>query len=255
MTATESSTASSERLFVESLPVVDRILAIIARRHALAASDTEEFAAWARSRLMDDGYAILRKFGGRSSLATYLSVVLSNLFRDFRNARWGRWRPSAAAGRMGPVGIRLDELLHRDGCSLREAMGILQSAGSTLTEGELTRMAARLPSHLTHREVGIEHADAVPTPSDVDRPASERDRVTAALEAALATLSDEERIITRLRYWDGTSIADIARTLHLDQKPLYRRFEDIQQRLRVVLERHGVSEAMAREALAEEGIW
>lgn len=255
VTATESSPASWERLFIESLPVVDRLLAIIAKRHSLATADADEFAAWARGRLMDDGYAILRKFGGRSSLATYLSVVLSNLFRDFRNARWGRWRPSAAATRLGPTGIRLDELLNRDGCSLREAVGILHSAGVTLTEGELTRMASRLPAHSTHREVDLARAEAEPARQNLTGLTGERDRLNTALDSALSTLSDQDRIITRMRYWDGTSIADIARTLHIDQKPLYRRFDDIQRRLRTALERHGISEALAREVLVDEEIW
>ncbi len=255
MTVAEPSTTSAERLFLSNLDVVDRILAIIARRHSLARADADEFASWARGRLIDSDYAILRKFGGRSSIATYLSVVLSNLFRDYRNARWGRWRPSAAATRLGPVGIRLEELLHRDGCSLRESVGILRSAGVSLSDSDLGRMAARLPAHTPHREVDLDAGEPIPAnpPSAVSD--SERDQIRAALEAALETLSDEDRIITRMRYWDGSSIADIARLMRLEQKPLYRRLADIQQRLRAVLERHGIGEARAREVLTDEGAW
>ena len=251
----EPSTTSPERLFLEHLDVVERIVAIIARRNTLAPSDAEEFGSWARGRLIDSDYAILRKFGGRSSMATYLSVVLSNLFRDFRNARWGRWRPSAAAVRLGPIGIRLDELLHRDGCTLREAIGMLRSTDAGLSDVELARTAARLPYHGLNREVQLDAGETMPASHAPDIDHAVRERINVALEAAIATLSDEERVITRMRYWEGTSIAEIARALRIEQKPLYRRLIEIQNRLRSALERDGIGEAQARDILEDTGAW
>ena len=257
MTSTGQPVGSPERLFLEHLPVIDRILAIIARRNALAAADAEEFAAWARVRLTDGDYAILRKFGGRCSLKTYLSVVLSNLFRDYRNSAWGRWRPSAAATRLGPLAIRLEELVSRDGCALREAVGILRSGGATETDAELTRLAARLPQRTTGRTVAVDDLEET-LPAEQSAPPAqdeERSRVEHALLASIAELPDEDRVITRMRFWDGVSVADIAKALGLDQKPLYRRIETIQRRLRDSLARHGITQQRAREVLVEEGIW
>ena len=257
MTVAERSNSSPERLFLDHLDVIERIIAIIARRHTLSASDAEEFGSWAKGRLMDSDYAILRKFGGRSSLATYLSVVLSNLYRDYRNSVWGRWRPSAAAQRFGPVAIRLEELVSRDGCSVREAIGILRSRGATATDAELTRLAARLPQRTTDRTVSVEEVEeALPAPRGSSSVADEeRSTVEHALLASISELPDEDRVITRMRFWDGLSVADIAKTLRLDQKPLYRRIEMIQRRLRDTLARHGITQQRAREVLAEEGIW
>ena len=253
----DASRADGERLFLQQLPAIDRIIAIIARRNALSASDADEFAAWARGRLTDSDFAILRKFGGRSSLPTYLSVVVGNLFRDYRNSIWGRWRPSAAALRMGPIGVRLEELLVRDGSPLREAMGILRSAGAGESDIQLARMAARLPNRPLDREVALEAiGDAVPDTTRVPLlSADERTRVDAALLLALNELQDEDRVITRMRFWDGVSVADIARLLHLEQKPLYRRIEATQRQLRAALMRRGVTEQDARELLSEDGIW
>jgi hypothetical protein len=97
-----------ERMFLAALPIMERIVAVQVQRHALSASDAEDFASWARARIIGDDYAVLRSFGGRSSLKTYLTAVFINLFRDYRNEAWGRWRPSAAATRLGPVSIRRD---------------------------------------------------------------------------------------------------------------------------------------------------
>ena len=252
-----ASRADGERLFLQQLPAIDRIIAIIAHRNVLSGSDADEFAAWARGRLTDSDYGILRKFAGRSSLPTYLSVVVGNLFRDYRNSLWGRWRPSAAALRMGPIGVRLEELLVRDGSPLREAIGILRSAGAVESDIQLARMAARLPNRPLDREVALEAiGDAVPDPTRVPLlSADERARVDAALLHALNELQDEDRVITRMRFWDGVSVADIARLLHLEQKPLYRRIEATQRQLREALMRRGVTEQDARELLSEDGIW
>src|SRR5215212_7376883 len=108
-------TASNpEAMFLANLSLIDRIIAVTARRNALGGADAEDFGAWTKGRLVEGDYAILRKFNQRSSLATYLTVVITNLLRDYRNSRWGRWRPSAEARRCGPVAVRLEELLYRD---------------------------------------------------------------------------------------------------------------------------------------------
>src|SRR5580765_7001368 len=139
MTSSAVTTTGSnpESVFLANLALIDRLIALIARRHALSASDAEEFGAWAREKIIDCDYAVIRKFGGRSSLSTYLTTVLVNLFRDFRNARWGRWRPSAEAKRRGPIGIRLEELIYRDGHPLRESVQILQALGAQFSETDL----------------------------------------------------------------------------------------------------------------------
>lgn len=240
MTSSGAPEIPFEQQFLSALPIVDRILVVIARRNALSASDADELAAWAKGRLVDNDYSILRKFGGRSSLPTYLTVVCQNLFRDWRNARWGRWRPSAMAERLGPLAKRLEELLWRDGHPMREAIEILRASGCTESDIELRRLAAQLPQRVTDREVGLDTvADSAVL--GVDPPALDDDsRRFEALRAAIAELGPEDCLIVRMRYSDGQSVADIARFLKLDQKPLYRRIEGIQRRLRDRLRELGI---------------
>ena len=258
MSALEPLAVDPEKAFLDSLPVIDRVIAIIARRHGLPRADAEEFTAWARARIIDGDYAIIRKFAGRSSLPTYLSVVLTNLFRDYRNSAWGRWRPSAAATRLGPVGIRLEELLYRDGCSVRESVGVLRSAGVALTVGELADLAVRIPQRQPTKEVGLEELNVAGAAADsaVDSASFEENgEIASSLRAVVEELSPEDQIITRMRFWSDVSVADIARTLGLEQKPLYRRLESIQERLRTLLAARGIDRERALDVLAGEARW
>jgi RNA polymerase sigma factor (sigma-70 family) len=256
MLAPQALVVDPERTFLDSLPVIERIIAILARRHSLSRSDAEEFGAWARARLVDGEYAIFRKFAGRSSLATYLSVVLTNSFHDYRNSVWGRWRPSAAATRLGPTAIRLEELLYRDGHTLREAAGVLQSAGSDLSETDIARLAAKIPQRQAPTEVGLEKVDEAAFGFETAAAGSEETAaVIAALREVVEQLPPDERVITRMRFWDDISVADIARALRIEQKPLYRKLDSIQTRLRAWLESRGIDRERAMELLAGEAIW
>jgi RNA polymerase sigma factor for flagellar operon FliA len=250
-----SRTSGVESDFLASLPTIDRIVGLLGARHGLSQADTEEFGSWARARLLDDDYSILRKFQGRSSLSTYLSVVLANLFRDFRNSRWGRWRASAVARRLGPVAIRLEALLYRDGCPSREAIEILKATGAA--EAELRGLVTRIPPRAPAREVELDAAAEAAESAEATIRKVDGGRETAIVERAvtevIATLPHEDRVIVKLRYWDDFSVADIARTLGLDQKPLYRRLETIQTTLAAALAARGITRAQVAELLMHEG--
>jgi RNA polymerase sigma factor (sigma-70 family) len=258
MTSPALDTASNpEAVFIANLPLIDRLVALTARRHAFSASDAEEFGAWVRAKLIDGNYAVFRKFGARSSLATYLTTVVINLFRDYRNARWGRWRPSAEAKRRGPLAIRLEELLYRDGHPLREAVQILQSLGVTMSDGELVKLAATLPPHRLHNEVSIDIAEvaAIEVHPEAARDADDVLVLEQLLHTLVSALPPEDAVMMRMRFWNDMSVADIARALQLDQKPLYRRLETIQATLRTALESRGINRERASEILGGAIRW
>jgi DNA-directed RNA polymerase specialized sigma24 family protein len=98
----DSPALSGEAIFLAQLALIDRVIAFVCRRNHLNATDAEDFASHARLRLMDDDYAVLRKFQGRSSLKTFLTITLQRMFYDYRIAAWGKWRPSAEAPRRTP---------------------------------------------------------------------------------------------------------------------------------------------------------
>ena len=249
------SAASLEALFLDQLPVIDRIVVAVGRRHRLPEPELDDFQAWVRYRLVETDYAIFRKFGGRSSLATYLAVVVANLFRDYRNSRWGRWRPSATATRLGPLAVRYEALVYRDGHSAREAIELLKSTADG-DEAVLRRIRDQVPARTPPREVSLETPGTESPTTDIPTDPAARaetdaaaDRAESILQQVLASLPGEDRVIVQLRFWDDFAIADIARHLGLDQKRLYRRVEAIQRQLKAALEARGVDRRVVAELL------
>lgn len=247
-----------EALLREHLGTVDRIVASLCRRHGVSGDDADDFASWTRLRLVEDDYAILRKFRGESALPTYLTVVIATLFREHRVREWGRWRPSAAARRLGPVAVRLETLVWRDGHSLAQAAEMLRTSGETeLSDRGCADLLAMLPPRRPLRPVplGDDALTGIPAPASADdrverHEGDERRRETEeALFRSLDGLPAEDRLIVRMRIWEDMSVADIGRGLNLPQKPLYRRLERVYSRLREQLEAAGISREQVRSLL------
>src|SRR5262252_10163333 len=116
-----------ERLFLSELPTIQRLIASVARRHLLSPVDADDFAAEVHLRLINDDYAVLRKFRSRCKLRTFLTVVIQRLFLDYHNAQWGKWRPSAQSVREGEIAVRLERLTTRDGFTFDEACEMLET--------------------------------------------------------------------------------------------------------------------------------
>jgi RNA polymerase sigma factor (sigma-70 family) len=247
-----------EALFLDNLGWVERASASIGRRYGLDRDETEDFASWIKLKLIEDDYAVYRKFRGDSSITTYLTVVVAMLFRDYRAHRWGRWRPSAAARRRGPLAIRLETLVNRDGYRLEQAGEILRTTGeTTLSDRELAALMSDLPVRGPARpvEVGPEPVLVVPAPTGADERVAlaerqaERQTVDGELTRAIEALPPEDRLILRMRFWEDLSVADIARGLDRPQKPLYRRLDRLLVQLRRHLEAAGMSRERTREIL------
>jgi RNA polymerase sigma factor (sigma-70 family) len=120
-------------------------------------------------------------------------------------------------------------------------------------------MAAQIPHRSPAREVALEGAATSPSPDQSDAPLHQIDASTEsarddrAIADALAALPDEDRVIIRMRHWDDCSVAEIARALGLEQKPLYRRIERIQAGLAAALAARGVDRQRVEARLAAAG--
>jgi RNA polymerase sigma factor for flagellar operon FliA len=246
-------------MFLDQLEVINQVTAFVCRRNHLSAADSEDVASHVRLKLMEDDYAILRKFRGLSSLRTFLSVTIQRIFLDYRTAAWGKWRPSAEARRSGAIAILLEQLLGRDGYGFEEAFEILTTNHKIgMSREAVAQMAARLPVRVRRR---FEKEDAladIPAAGGADAIVIEEQehiharRLGQALDTVLSVMPAQDRLVLRLRFEDGRSVADIASMLRLDQKPLYRRLDRLFQDLRRQLEARGI---MADDVRQLTGNW
>lgn len=240
-----------EELFLAHLPHIDKVVTHLCRRHHFRKEECEDFRSHVHLKLIEDDYAVFRKFQGRSSLKTYLTTVIQNLMLDYLNHLRGKWRPSAEAERLGPTATLLEQLLVRDRYSFDEAVQEMRiNRKVEMTWQELEKIAARLPSRSPRRMEGEEGLRDVPAPgktadgrvADEERQARKR-KALEVLKEARQALPAEDRLILRMMLDDRLTLAQVSRTLHLDQKhqkQLYRRIQKIYKELREELERRGI---------------
>jgi RNA polymerase sigma factor (sigma-70 family) len=227
----------------QDLPALEQALQKVASRKCLSSDEEEDFVSWARLKVLTDGKGIVEQFRGRGKLSTYLTTVALNLLRDYRISKWGKYRASAVARRLGTVAVRLEILIARDGFGTSEAIEILRRNEAVRSSREqLEEMASQLPIRARPRFESDGDLSCVPAADRSDdgvlrnEAVAAAEKIESALAEALRMLPAEDCLILKLRLEDGLSIADVARTLHLDQKPLYRRTERLLTHLRREME-------------------
>jgi RNA polymerase sigma factor for flagellar operon FliA len=241
--------AEPEALFLAHRELIEQVIRHVGRRARLSPDEAEEFAARVRLRLVETRYEMLRRYEGRSSLRTYLTVVIQRLFLDYRVEQWGKWRPSAAARAAGRAGIRLEQLMVRDGYSFEQAVTTVRSELPAAPDRDaLSALSERFPRRTRRHFEGEEILESMAAAGpDVERllvREEEEDRfarITARLAALMGAFSVHDRLILQLRFEQDLTIADIARLLQIEQKPLYRKVDALLARLREALETEGVS--------------
>lgn len=149
----------------------------------------------------------------------------------------------------------------RDKLGFEEAVETLRTNhGVTEDRAALESLYARFPVRTGRSFTSDEALDTISAPNaEADAPMAQAaasasaGAAAAALGAALKALPPQDRIIIRMRFDDGFSVAEIAKALKLEQKPLYRRIDKLLFDLRRTLEGSGVSADLIRDVIADRG--
>lgn len=171
--------------------------------------------------------------GAGSGFAAYaIPTITGEIKRHFRDFGWVVRPPrrlQELRASISDADARLVHRLHREASSaeLAEALDVsLQEFSDALLAGQ--GYAALSLDAPARGEAGGSLADLVPEPTDpyelVDR--------TEWLRPALASLSDRQRLIVRLRFVDGLTQAQIGRQLGVSQMQVSRLLSAIVQTLR-----------------------
>ena len=236
-----------EKIFLDNLPLIKEIIRHSSRR-TLRPQDAEDFEIHVECKLMEDDYAVIRKFRGDrgATLKTFLTTTIKHLFLDYKDHLWGKYHPSAKAKELGDIAVRLETLIVRDRHSFGEACEILRTnQGVEVSVAKLEDLWAQLPHRIPREEVGegplIFKPDQEPQPDqEFEQKELEikRRRVYMGLGRAVESLSTDDQLFVKM--WIKFSIADIARIQKVEQKPLYRRWEKILKALEKAMKRQGV---------------
>lgn len=245
------------RIFEDNLDEIERAIAFVCHQLRLRGADAEDFASTARLTLLANDCAILNKYEGRSSLGGYIAVVVRRLYLAQKRDE-GRWYPSAEAERRGPAAVMLERLLVRGRMTLSEAVVRTREQHPDAGASELEASAAAFPQRAPRPQLVPaveEDEERIPggTPADERVREAELERTSLrashAVRAAFDAMTAQDRVVLRLRFGKGATVADIARALGVAQRPLYRRVEALLAGLRRALEHSGIAAADAAELI------
>lgn len=230
----------------------------LCRRHRASADSADELFGDIKVKLLENDCEVLRRFRGDAKLTTYLSVVIDRFFFDWTARQWGSWRSSASAREASARAQEVELLVGRDGFTRDEALRI---AAEKHPVGSVTpsRLDAALPERRARwkpRLVGLEAAEGVASPAvpggaEALCAAEGKRQLDAQLATALATLRAQDRLLVKLRYGHGLTVARIARMLGLHQRRVYGRVDKALAALRHQLETQGVGWNSVRDQLAQ----
>lgn len=229
--------------------LLQRVIRTVARNNRLNPDDAEDFGQTVHMKLLQRDYDAFDSYQGRCALSTYLTVVVTRLLLDWRNATRGKWRPSATALRLGPDAVLLERLMNRDGLTRDEAIATVACRRQGTPASEVTGIADRLdprPRRTFIRDVAddalgrLEFQD----PVVAAEARAGQHRMRGALRQAYSLLAPEDRRLIALRFGRELTVRAIGDAMGTDPKPLYRRLDRALKTLRHRLSALGVDGAL-----------
>ena len=247
-TSAPASTRAEDRVTPSpaELALLTRVIKQLVRAHRLSPEDADDFSQTVHLKLLERNYDVFQRFAGRSSLKTYLTVVVMRLLLDWRNSSFGKWRPTTAAVRLGEDAVRLERMIVRDRFSPSEAIETLVVQNGPQAAPALRDLAATLPLRPRRHLVSDEGLQNIAR-SDFEDPIAAREqgeidrRIRAALGSALRQLSAADRQLILLRFCKACSMKAAGELLRAEPTLLYRRLYRALRALRRKLEAAGVS--------------
>jgi RNA polymerase sigma factor for flagellar operon FliA len=236
-----------EELYHQSLEALPPILRALGREKRLLPEEVEDLGSDTQVKLLEDDYQVLRRWDSRSSLKVYLATVVYNLWHDRIRGEKGKVVASAAAKRLGPPALELEVLLGRQGLTFDQAYQALKPRFPGLSRGKAEEIAAQINPRPGRHFEGEDVVARQPDPEPVgDERLEQREKLVekrkalALMQRRLSELPEPDRLLLVRAHAEGVKFSRIARSLGIDQKPLYRRNERLITKLRTDMEEAGI---------------
>jgi RNA polymerase sigma factor (sigma-70 family) len=223
---------------------------------SISTIDPEGFFNDVLAHLTADDYKALREFKNRSTITTYLTIVISRLFIDIQRKHTGRSRTKDRARALGPIGEELYELIWEKGFPLDEAYEYLkQNDHITETLEEIEAMVDKITGRpRAHKGLaeGSEQPDiksAFVSAEDPEKELIKKERKKLAnevLNEIRLESSTEERFIIERKFplsedEEPKDLSEIARILGITTKAVDSRLRRILAKLKEKMLSRGLS--------------
>ncbi len=244
----------AKSFYVLNKNIIDKIIKIFCSKNKLSFDLSEEFTSHVNVKLMEESCKKIRVFKGDSTFKTYITNVIRNIFEDEKRRLWGRWKPSRKAIEMGPEAEILEQLVFRDKNIWEQAYDILTTNHKITISRD---RAFELLETLEEVHLKLERPDTVgfppgeppagnaPTPDDMlieEEELSKKNQIIDVIKRIRKSLSNEDRIILRMRFEDSMGISEIARGLNVKRSYVDKRLKRILKQFKEEIRKCGISE-------------
>jgi len=244
-----------EEAWVEFLNDYSSLVYQVIRRFEADVDNAADCFQFVCERLIENRSKRLRQFktDGSALFTTWLRAVVRNLCIDWHRKKFGRQRLFASLSGMTAFDQSVFKLVYERSVPLDEALTILSSDFPNVTETRLAQSSERIETLLTPNQRWIlsQHSihgvssddeqfetlvanlpDQQPNP-EAQAILNERKR---RLVRAVADLSDQDRLLIRLRFEEGLTLEQAARLLGLgNAQRADRQIKEILAKLREVM--------------------
>jgi RNA polymerase sigma factor (sigma-70 family) len=212
-------------------PLIQRIVA----RYEPHPGEAPECRAFVSARLSDDDFRRLRGFrvDGPARFETWLMTVIANLCRDWRRNQRGRLRMPRPVSRLPELEQHVYHQIFVCGASRGECVASLAPLFPGLSESTVAaisaqlfrllppaqrwqagarRLSPRVPVHgswADNEDPTLKVPDPAPGPDEL----AERVQQQRQLRDALSCLPPQQRLLLRLRFEQGLTLAEVARLM------------------------------------------
>lgn len=198
----------------------------VARRRRLTPEQRDDLLSFAVCRLLERGVDWKDVCGVAARPEAYLRRMVERLWIDLTNRRWGRWRPTSRARRLGATGVELDRLIRREGLDLDDAISLaLERSSRGRTRDTLYRLASELrprPRAVPIAGVALTGRDRPDSRLRLKEDSRSLRRALRVLEEEMQQLDDLSRKVLSGRYLEQLTAGSVGRELDLDDRSVYR---------------------------------
>lgn len=252
--------SEAKRLFVSNLTVTNKIIEKYCRMHNVRGNEVDDCRSYVYEKLIDNDYKKIREFKGNSSYKTFITVVITRILIDRKRLSSRKWKPSKKAIEIGKEAVILEELVYCKDCSFEEAYNILTTNHNIPIDRDkayeiVTQLQGRNIRRKRHKKVEIdENGYGIHSISPEEAAIDEenlkiKEQLYIIIKEMHESLSNEERLLLKMRFEDDISISKIARILKMNRSDVDKKLKAIIRRFKDKILTKGISIDSIRDIL------